>query len=53
MVRGNWNHAFIEELRDFPFGRKDDQVDALAHAFNMLTETHKPARMLSMPFLAR
>jgi predicted phage terminase large subunit-like protein len=37
MVRANWNHAFIEELRDFPFGRKDDQVDALSHAFRMLT----------------
>ena len=38
LVRANWNHAFIEELRDFPFGRKDDQVDALSRAFDMLLD---------------
>ena len=38
IVRAGWNHAFLEELRDFPFGRKDDQVDALSRAFTMLTE---------------
>ena len=27
---------FLEELRDFPHGRKDDQVDALSRAFAML-----------------
>jgi phage terminase large subunit-like protein len=53
MVRGGWNHAFLEELRDFPFGRKDDQVDALSRAFTMLTETGAPARRISLPLLAR
>ena len=53
MVRANWNHAFVEELRDFPFGRKDDQVDALSHAFRMLTQAGAPARKLSVSFLAR
>jgi predicted phage terminase large subunit-like protein len=53
MVRANWNHAFLEELRDFPFGRKDDQVDALSHAFRMLTQAGAPARKLSLSFLAR
>ena len=38
IVRAGWNHAFLEELRDFPFGRKDDQVDALSRAFTMLTD---------------
>ena len=36
MVRASWNAALIEELRDFPTGRHDDQVDALSGAFAML-----------------
>ena len=53
LVRGNWNHVFLEELRDFPFGRKDDQVDALSRAFTMLIKAGMPARQLSVPYLAR
>jgi predicted phage terminase large subunit-like protein len=53
MMRAEWNYAFLEELRDFPFGRKDDQVDALSHAFSMLTEDGPPARRLSLPVLTR
>lgn len=53
IVRASWNHAFLEELREFPFGRKDDQVDALARAFTMLTEVGVPARRMSVPFLVR
>lgn len=34
MVRAPWNRGFIEELRTFPSGPHDDQVDALARAFN-------------------
>lgn len=37
LVRGAWNSAFIEELRQFPAGRNDDQVDAAADAFNEAT----------------
>jgi predicted phage terminase large subunit-like protein len=37
LVKGEWNRAFIEELRAFPRGKKDDQVDAAADAFNKLT----------------
>jgi predicted phage terminase large subunit-like protein len=36
LLRGSWNHAFIEELRQFPLGAHDDQVDAAADAFNEL-----------------
>ena len=53
IVRANWNHTFIEELRDFPFGRKDDQVDALSRAFEMLTSAGAPARRLSVSYLTR
>lgn len=37
LVRGSWNGDFLEELRQFPQGRNDDQVDAAADAFNELT----------------
>lgn len=36
LVKGDWNKAYIEELRQFPFGKHDDQVDASSLAFNEL-----------------
>jgi predicted phage terminase large subunit-like protein len=33
LVRGAWNKAYVEELRQFPMGSHDDQVDASADAF--------------------
>lgn len=33
MLRGAWNNQFVEELRAFPNGANDDQVDALSRAF--------------------
>ena len=36
MLRATWNTAFIDELRIFPNGRHDDQVDAAARAFNAM-----------------
>jgi predicted phage terminase large subunit-like protein len=37
IARGEWNAVLIDEMRDFPWGRKDDQVDALVRAFTTLT----------------
>lgn len=37
LFAGEWNGAFVEELRQFPYGTHDDQVDATAGAFNKLT----------------
>lgn len=37
LIRGDWNRAYIEELRTFPLGMNDDQVDASADAFTELT----------------
>lgn len=53
LLRGAWNHAFLEELRDFPNGHKDDQVDALSRAFMTLVSKAQPARRLRVPLLAR
>ncbi len=36
LLQSEWNRAFIDELRAFPMGRKDDQVDAAAGGFNEL-----------------
>lgn len=33
MVRGPWNEALVNEMRMFPNGANDDQVDALSRAF--------------------
>lgn len=33
LVRGEWNRDFIDELRVFPNGAHDDQVDAASRAF--------------------
>jgi predicted phage terminase large subunit-like protein len=36
LVRGPWNEAYIEELRNFPAGTYKDQVDATSRAFGRL-----------------
>ena len=36
LVQGEWNQAFLDELCAFPKGEYDDQVDAVALAFNEL-----------------
>ena len=36
MLRATWNTAFIDELRLFPNGRYDDQVDGASRAFSGL-----------------
>lgn len=36
VARAAWTPAYVEELRTFPAGRNDDQVDASAGAFNAL-----------------
>jgi predicted phage terminase large subunit-like protein len=37
MCRGSWNDAFLDEAVLFPVGDHDDQIDALAGAFNVLS----------------
>lgn len=40
LVRGPWNSAYLEELRAFPNGRHDDQVDASSRAYAMFVDNH-------------
>lgn len=53
LLRAPWNRAFLDELRDFPQGRKDDQVDAMSRAYSMALGPSVPSRRLNVPFLAR
>jgi phage terminase large subunit-like protein len=53
MLRAAWNVAMIEELRSFPSGLHDDQVDALAGGFNVLTAAPKPARSVALNHMRR
>ncbi len=38
MLRGDWNKDFVDELKSFPFGSFDDQVDAFSRAFHRLLQ---------------
>ncbi len=44
LLQADWNKAFIEEHRFFPFGNYKDQVDASAGAFSLLNRK-KTARV--------
>lgn len=53
IVRGRWNHALLDEFRLFPFGRKDDQVDAVSRAFDLLVTSSRATRKVNVPLLFR
>jgi phage terminase large subunit-like protein len=53
MLRAEWNRNLLDELAEFPLGRKDDQVDALVRAFAMLTAGDSQARRAQVPLMAR
>jgi predicted phage terminase large subunit-like protein len=53
IVRADWNRIFTDELRDFPYGGKDDQVDAFVRAFMTLVNLGTPARKISSLHLSR
>lgn len=48
VVKGDWNEAFFDEIEVFPFGRHDDQVDAVVDAFNELNDGGGSAGFLAM-----
>lgn len=42
LVAGDWNAAFLNEFRAFPYGIHDDIVDATVGAFEMLAASNRP-----------
>ena len=44
MLRGDWNKPLIDEMRNFPNGKYDDQIDAGSDAFNELLEARTKAK---------
>ncbi|TXH11188.1 MAG: hypothetical protein E6R03_14620 [Hyphomicrobiaceae bacterium] len=38
LVEGDWNKDWLDEVKVFPFGRWDDQVDSAAMGFNQLAQ---------------
>jgi predicted phage terminase large subunit-like protein len=52
LLRGDWTAAFIAELRTFPNGTWDDQVDGFSRAFNELL-THVGRMRISKSLLAK
>ncbi|WP_045737066.1 phage terminase large subunit [Xanthomonas sp. MUS 060] len=53
MLRAPWNDALINEMRMFPNGAFDDQVDALSRSFSELISPPEPARAMRVPHMAR
>jgi predicted phage terminase large subunit-like protein len=53
MRRACWNGEFLDEIANFPNGAKDDQVDALARAFEMIIAKSPQATFRHLPFLTR
>ena len=51
MVRAEWNGPFVSEMRNFPFGKFDDQIDATSRAFNEIS-TRRPM-VISDDFLRK
>ena len=45
MIVGDWNAAYKEELRSFPNGKWDDQVDASSRAHMVLTSPKLPIKI--------
>ena len=53
IVKAPFTRALLEELRDFPAGSKDDQVDALSRAFAHLSAAPQATRQVNLPLLSR
>jgi predicted phage terminase large subunit-like protein len=54
IVDAPWNDVFLQELSAFPSAAKDDQVDALSRAVNvMMTTVGQAARRVAVPLLGR
>ena len=45
MLKGDWNHEYIEEHRLFPYSTYKDQVDASSGAFHNLISKKVASRI--------
>lgn len=48
MVRGEWNQAYIDEMKTFPVGKYKDQMDASGGAFNKIAATNYRQRFAAL-----
>jgi predicted phage terminase large subunit-like protein len=53
IVRADWNRILLDEMRDFPWGKKDDQVDALVRAFTTLTTRGRSPGSIAVSIFSR
>jgi predicted phage terminase large subunit-like protein len=53
IVPADWSRTLIDEMRDFPWGKKDDQVDALVRAFATLTSRPRSPTSIAVSILGR
>jgi predicted phage terminase large subunit-like protein len=53
IIRADWNRTLLDEMRDFPWGKKDDQVDALVRAFTTLTSRPRYPGAISVSMFSR
>jgi predicted phage terminase large subunit-like protein len=53
VLRAEWSRTLLDEMRDFPWGRKDDQVDALVRAFTTLTSRPRSSGSIGVSILSR
>ena len=53
IIRSDWSRALLDELRDFPWAKKDDQVDALVRAFTTLTTRPRSPSSIAASILSR
>ncbi|WP_428493712.1 phage terminase large subunit [Rhodopila sp.] len=53
VIGGDWTRTLIDEMRNFPWGKKDDQVDALVRAFTTLTARPRLLNSTAVSLLSR
>jgi predicted phage terminase large subunit-like protein len=53
IIRAEWNRILLNEMSDFPWGKKDDQVDALVRAFTTLTTRPRLPTSIAVSMFSR
>jgi predicted phage terminase large subunit-like protein len=49
MCVGEWNAAYLAQMKTIPGGKRRDQADASAGAFNRLVEKRNPSGVIGLP----